>query len=85
MSKIIVSTTGWCEADPIKMIFQYCGSKPPNVQNGKVVPSMFITGKEWLSLKEDEKSDYILECVGTVFSTAIHAEYGKIDIDVKEE
>jgi len=79
MKKIIVSVAGWCEADPEKVRFQLIGS-------GKA----YITGTEWLELPEsgDEnnlgRDDYILECAGTAFATALDGEYNHVDIEVEE-
>ena len=80
MSKIIVSVCGWCEADPEKIMFQLISS------GGEA----YITGTEWLELPEegDEnhagRDDYILECAGTAFATAIDGEYDQVDVEVEE-
>ena len=80
MSKIIVNVCGWCEADPEKVRFQITAGDGEE----------YITGTEWLALPEcgDEdnvgRDDYILECVGTAFATAIDGEYDHIDIEVEE-
>jgi len=80
MSKIIVSTAGWCEADPEKVRFQLITDK-----DGQE----YITGTEWLKLPEYHdteicRDDYILECAGTAFATAIDGEYDQVDVEVEE-
>ena len=80
MSKIMVSVSGWCEADPDKVRFQLISDT-----EGREL----ITGTEWLALPEyDElelsRDDYILECTGTAFATALDGEYSQVDIEVEE-
>ena len=80
MSKIIVSVAGWCEADPEKVRFQLTS------ENGE----KYITGTEWLKLPEYHdtaicRDDYILECAGTAFATAIDGEYDHVDVEVENE
>jgi hypothetical protein len=80
MRKIIVSAAGWCEADPEKVRFQL------TTENGEE----YITGTEWLELPEsgDEnnvgRDDYILECVGVAFESAIDGEYDHVYVEVEE-
>jgi hypothetical protein len=80
MSKIIVSVAGWCEADPEKVRFQL------TTENGEE----YITGTEWLELPEsgDEnnvgRDDYILECAGAAFATAIDGEYDHVYVKMEE-
>ena len=80
MSKIIVSVCGWCEADPEKVRFQLITDMDDQE---------YITGTEWLELPEsgDEnnlgRDDYILECAGTAFATAIDGEYDQVDVEVE--
>ena len=83
MSKIIVSVAGWCEADPSRTMFQYLGDRDD--------VDKLISGEQWLSLPDyddDEqkicRDDYILECVGTTFATAIDGEYDQVDVEVEE-
>ena len=79
MSKIIVTTCGWCEADPEKVRFQITSGDGEE----------YITGTEWLELPEsgDEdnvgRDDYILECAGTAFATALDGEYDQVDVEVQ--
>ena len=81
MSKIIVSTAGWCEADPEKIRFQLISDMDEPA---------YITGTEWLELPEEGdknqagREDYILECAGTAFATAIDGEYDQVDVEVEE-
>lgn len=81
MSKIIVSCAGWCEADPDKVRFQYIGPE----QYGLMSTGGTITGTEWLALSEDDREDYILECTGTAFATAVDGEYDQVDIEVEDD
>ena len=79
MSKIIVSVAGWCEADPEKVRFQLISGSGEEC----------ITGAEWLKLPEYHdtaifRDDYILECAGTAFATAIGGEYDQVDVEVEE-
>ena len=84
MSKIIISVSGWCEADPERVRFQLISGSG----------EQSITGTEWLKLPEyhdDEyhdtgicRDDYILECAGTAFATAIDSEYDQVDVEVEE-
>jgi hypothetical protein len=82
MSKIIVSVCGWCEADPDKVRFQLISDMDDQA---------YITGAEWLELPESGdknnvgRDDYILECAGTAFATAIDGEYDQVDVEVQEE
>ena len=81
MSKIIVSVCGWCEADPEKVRFQLISDMDEPA---------YITGTEWLELPEEGdknhagREDYILECAGTAFATAIDGEYDHVDVEVEE-
>jgi hypothetical protein len=80
MSKIIVSAAGWCEADPEKVRFQLITDMDDQE---------YITGTEWLKLPEYHdtaicRDDYILECVGKAFDTAIDGEYGHVEVEVEE-
>ena len=74
MSKIIVSCAGWCEADPDKVRFQSLRDDG----------DMYITGREQLSLDEEAREEFILECVGEAFATAVDGEYDQVDIEVEE-
>lgn len=76
MSKIIVSVAGWCEANPDKVRFQ--SIRDDDTQD------MYITGREWLSLDEEAREGFILECTGTAFATSLDGEYDQIDIEVQE-
>lgn len=81
MSKIIVSVAGWCEADPEKVRFQL---------TSVIGDEQYITGTEWLTLPEYHdtaicRDDYILECAGTAFATAIDGEYDHVEVEVENE
>ena len=80
MSKIIVSVAGWCEADPEKVRFQLISGSGEEC----------ITGAEWLKLPEYHdnqpcRDDYIIECAGTAFATAIDGEYDHVEVEVENE
>ena len=84
MSRIIVSVSGWCEADPSRTMFQYLGDRDDVDE--------LISGEQWLSLPDyddDEqkicRDDYILECTGTAFATAIDGEYDYVEVEVEHE
>lgn len=81
MSKIIVSVAGWCEADPDKVRFQYIGPE----EYGLMSTGGTITGTEWLSLDEEAREDYTLECTGTAFATALDGEYDYVDMEVEDD
>ena len=84
MTKIIVSAAGWCEADPEKIRFQLISGHGEE----------YITGTEWLKLPEYHdpeyhdteicRDNYIIECVGEAFDTAIDGEYSHVDVEVEE-
>lgn len=80
--KIIVSMSGWCEADPARTMFQYLGN-----QDGV---DKLISGEQWLSLPEDDeqevcRGDYILESVESAFKYALDGEYDQVDVEVEED
>lgn len=77
MSKIIIKMSGWCEADPARTMFQYIGIRD-DVEK-------LISGEQWLSLPENDRSDYILENVLTAFKHSVDGEYYDIGIDVEDE
>jgi len=77
MSKIIVSVSGWCEADPSRTMFQYLGDRDD--------VDKLISGEQWLSLTEDDRGDYILENVLTAFKYSLDGDYEQIDVEVEEE
>jgi hypothetical protein len=51
---ILIEYSGWCVIDPDKVKFQ-C------ITNDEACGEQIITGKEWLKLDDDMKSNYILE------------------------
>jgi len=76
MSKIFVSVSGWFEADPDRTMFQYFGQRD-DVEK-------LIGGKQWLSLPENERSDYMLESVTTGLKYSLDGDYEHIGIEVEE-
>ena len=77
VSKIIISMSGWCEADPSRTMFQYLGDRDD--------VDKLISGEQWLSLTEDDRGDYILENVLTAFKYSLDGEYEQIDVEVADE
>ena len=77
MSKIIVSVSGWCEADPARTMFQYIGPRD-DVEK-------LIGGEQWLGLPENDREDYILENVLTAFKHSLDGEYDQLDVEVRDE
>jgi len=81
MSKIMISLSGWCEADPEKVRFQLISD---------IDEPLYITGAEWLELPESGdknnvgRDDYMLECVGKAFNTALESYYDSLEIEVEE-
>lgn len=82
--KIIVSFSGWCEANLDCVMFVYLGTD-------KSVKD-YINGHEWLALTECEdegtigpyRDDYALESCADVQATALEGEYTDIFIDVRK-
>lgn len=82
MSRIIVSVSGWCEADPSRTMFQYIGDRDD--------VDKLISGEQWLSLPDyDEqkicRDDYVLECAASAFKWALDGEYSHVDVEVEGE
>ena len=77
MSKIIVSLSGWFEADPDRTMFQYFGQRYD--------AEKLIGGKRWLSLPKDERSNYMLESISTALKYSLDGDYEHIDIEVEDE
>lgn len=77
MSKIIVSMSGWCEADPARAMFQYVGVRD-DVEK-------LIGGEQWLGLPENDREDYILENALTAFKHSLDGEYDHIEVEVTDE
>ena len=81
MSKIIVTMSGWCEADPEKIRFQLISDMDEQP---------YITGTEWMELpRAGDKNnvgrdDYMIESVGKAMDTALDGEYDYVDIEVEE-
>ena len=91
MSRIIVSVSGWCEADPSRTMFQYIGDRDD--------VDKLISGEQWLSLPEYDawfqtlrvddreicREDYILESVPTALKWSLDGEYQQVDVEVEDE
>ena len=89
MSKIIIGFSGWVEADPESIRFQWIGdccndcsedSCEPNSKNQQL-----ITGAEYLKLDEDERDNYILEDLGVAYRDAFDGELNECDVNVEED
>jgi len=80
MSKIIVHASGWCEANPEKIMFQLISD---------LDAPKYITGSEWLKLPEKglppARDDYILENVGMAFHSAFDGDYSHLYVHAQEE
>jgi len=76
MSKIIISTSGWCEADPDRTMFQYIGPRD-DVER-------LISGQQWLALPKNDRSSYVLESIATAYKYSLDGDYDHIGIEVEE-
>ena len=80
MSKIIIGFSGWVEADPESIRFQWIGDYVENESHRHI-----ITGTEYLKLDEDERNDYILEDLGVAYRDAFDGELNECDVNVEED
>ena len=77
MSKIIIGFSGWVEADPESIRFQYIGEM--------AAAEALISGTDYLKLDEDERDNYILEDLGVAYRDAFDGELNQCDVDVEED
>ena len=77
MNKIIVEFNGWVEADPENIRFQYIGEM--------AATEALISGKDYLRLDEEERSNYILEDLGKTYMTAFDGLLEQCDVSVEED
>ena len=80
MSKIIIGFSGWVEADPESIRFQWIGDYKDNESHAGI-----ITGTQYLQLDEDEREDYILEDLGAAYSNAFDGELDMCDVNVEQD
>ena len=77
MSKIIIGFSGWVEADPESIRFQYIGEM--------AAAEALISGRDYLKLDEDERDNYILEDLGVAYRDAFDGELNECDVNVEED
>ncbi len=77
MSKIIIGFSGWVEADPESIRFQYIGEM--------AAAEALISGTDYLKLDEDERDNYILEDLGAAYTNAFDGELDMCDVTVEED
>ena len=77
MSKIIIGFSGWVEADPESIRFQYIGEM--------AAAEALISGTDYLKLDEDERDNYILEDLGVAYRDAFDGELDMCDVNVEED
>ena len=77
MSKIIIGFSGWVEADPESIRFQYIGEM--------AAAEALISGTDYLKLDEDERDNYILEDLGVAYRDAFDGELNECDVNVEED
>jgi hypothetical protein len=77
MSKIIIGFSGWVEADPESIRFQYIGEM--------AAAEALISGTDYLKLDEDERYEYILEDLGQAYTNAFDGELDVCDVSVEED
>lgn len=76
MSKIIVSTSSWFEADPDRTMFRYIGPRDD--------VDKLISGQQWLALPENDRGGYFLESIETAYKYSLDGEYDYIGVDAEE-
>ena len=74
-NKIIVSFSGWVECNPEETSFQYIGEIAAN--------RAVISGTKYMRLSQNEKDNYILECLGQAYTNSLDGEL--MDLEVKVE
>ena len=77
MNKIIIGFSGWVEADPETIRFQYVGEM--------AAAKVLISGTDYLKLDEDERGEYIIEDLGVAYSNAVDGELDMCDVRVEED
>jgi len=83
MSKIIIGFSGWVEADPESIRFQWIGDYVDNESDKHI--KHIITGTEYLKLDEDERNDYILEDLGVAYRDSFDGELNECEVSIEED
>ena len=73
---MIVEYSGWLECDPDKTLFYYLG--PGRLEQAT------ITGRQYMALNEDERDNYILECLGQAYQYQEDGELQECRIEIDE-
>ena len=83
VERLIVEFAGWIQCDPEETKFHYVGSK-------ESLDSFFgggdiqITGKEYMTLSEEERGNFVLECLGDSYINALDGECDHLTVEVEE-
>ena len=78
--RMVLEFSGWVEANPDKTFFQYIGPEP----YGLMSTGNVITGTQYMCLNEDERDNYILECLGQAYQHSVDGELVHCDIELDE-
>ena len=80
--RLIVEFSGWIECDPDKTWFQYIG--PMDNINGAFGGDIRITGKEYMTLSQEDQQDFWLENLGETYGDSLDGELVHCDIEIDE-
>ena len=81
VERLIVEFSGWVECDPEKTSFVYVGGDPfEGVMGGDI----HITGKEYMTLPEQQRGDFILQCLGEAYMDSLDGECNYLSVEVEE-
>ena len=78
--RMVLEFSGWVEADPDKTFFQYIGPEP----HGLMSTGNVITGTQYMALNEDERDNYILECLGQAYQYSVDGELNDLQVDIED-
>ena len=79
--RLIVEFSGWMECNPEKTQFVYVGSDPfEGVMGGDI----HITGREYMTLSQEDQQDFWLENLGETYCDSLDGELNHCDIEVDE-
>ena len=80
--RLIVEFSGWMECDPEKTSFVYVGSDPfEGVMGGDI----HITGREYMTLSQEDQQDFWLENLGETYCDSLDGELIHCDVEVDDE
>mgnify|MGYP003153933972 FL=1 len=74
--RMIVEYSGWLECDPDKTLFYYLG--PERLEQAT------ITGRQYMTLPEEEQQYYVLECLGQAYQYQENGELQECTIEIEE-